>query len=66
VPAGIQIDIKPPTFAPTLLSIDGGGVRGIGSLEFLRQLEAELGSARPIQDYFEAVFATSAGECSLN
>ena len=52
---------KPPTAGPSLLGFDGGGVRGIATLEFLRLLQAELGGAYPIQDYFDLVVATSAG-----
>lgn len=61
-PAQVRVDLKPPTLAPSLLSIDGGGIRGIGSLEFLRQLQVGVGNSYPIQDYFDSVVATSAGE----
>ena len=56
-----SIVAKPPTAGPSLLGFDGGGVRGIAILEFLRLLQVELGGAYPIQEYFDFVVATSAG-----
>ena len=40
---GVNIKVKPPTATPRLLSIDGGGVRGIIPLVFLQVLEERLG-----------------------
>lgn len=50
-----------------LLSIDGGGIRGLSALEILQQLmermEAELGSETPLKpcDYFDMIGGTSTG-----
>ena len=40
---GVNIKVKPLTATPQLLSIDGGGVRGIIPLVFLQVLEERIG-----------------------
>lgn len=55
----------PPTAGIRMLSIDGGGVRGVIPLVFLQQLDrtlAPLGCA--IKDHFDFVCGTSAGKNS--
>lgn len=42
-----------------VLSLDGGGAKGVYSLGFLSRLEAQLGS--PLSNHFELVFGTSTG-----
>ena len=42
-----------------ILSLDGGGARGVYSLGFLRELEATAG--RPLSDFFNAIYGTSTG-----
>lgn len=52
----------PPTAGIRTLSVDGGGVRGIIPLTFLRHLDVILTPLGcPIQDYFDFVCGTSAG-----
>ena len=53
--------IKPPTAGVRILSIDGGGVRGVVPLEFLNLLQKEVGEACPIQDLFDLAIGTSSG-----
>lgn len=54
--------VIPPTAGIRLLSIDGGGVRGIVSVIFLRHLEYKLQKLGcPLTEYFDLVCGTSAG-----
>lgn len=57
-----RIFIKPATMKPSLLAIDGGGVRGIISLELLNRLEKSLDVPTPIWGFFDLIVGTSAGE----
>ena len=59
--SGFNIKVKPPTATPRLLSIDGGGVRGIIPLIFLQALEERIGLPYPVQGNFHFIFGTSAG-----
>jgi hypothetical protein len=58
---GINIKFKPPTATARLLSIDGGGARGIIPLIFLQALEERVGLPYPVQGNFDFVFGTSSG-----
>jgi hypothetical protein len=49
------------TINPCILSIDGGGIKGIVALEFLGALQEALGPDIPLQVYFDLVVATSSG-----
>ncbi len=53
---------KPPTASPRILSVDGGGVRGVVPLEFLKMLQSALGTTCPIQDLFDLALGTSSGK----
>ncbi|KAK6500052.1 hypothetical protein TWF481_010409 [Arthrobotrys musiformis] len=53
--------VKPPTAGVRVLSIDGGGVRGIVPLQLLRKVEAALGLPVAVQDLFDIAFGTSSG-----
>lgn len=63
--SGLELHIKPPTAGIRLLSIDGGGVRGVLPLKALAQLEKTLGESigftYPIQDNFDLAIGTSSG-----
>ncbi|KAK6522718.1 hypothetical protein TWF281_002154 [Arthrobotrys megalospora] len=52
---------KPPTAGVRILSIDGGGVRGIVPIQYLKTLEERLGMSHPIQDNFDLALGTSSG-----
>lgn len=43
-----------------LLSLDGGGVRGLGSLYVLQRLLNQVGNPLPC-DYFDMICGTSSG-----
>jgi patatin-like phospholipase/acyl hydrolase len=59
--SGVNIKVKPPTATLRLLSIDGGGVRGIIPLVFLQVLEEMIGLPYPVQGNFHFVIGTSSG-----
>lgn len=58
---GLQIRLKPPTAGPRLLSVDGGGIKGVVALEFLLSLKEALGPYCPFEDTFDSVVGTSSG-----
>lgn len=53
------ISVTPANAGIRLLTIDGGGVRGIVPLTILARLEKELGL--PIQNFFDLIVGTSTG-----
>ena len=58
---GISLRDKPPTATVNLLSIDGGGARGIIPLVFLQVLEEKIGLPYPVQENFHYIIGTSSG-----
>ncbi|PKY01131.1 hypothetical protein P168DRAFT_329858 [Aspergillus campestris IBT 28561] len=60
-PPGWPIFIKPPQAGTRILSLDGGGIRGIVELTILQQIERELGVGLYIQDFFDLIVGTSTG-----
>ncbi|KAH7382108.1 hypothetical protein BKA64DRAFT_713345 [Cadophora sp. MPI-SDFR-AT-0126] len=56
-----QIRLKPPTAGVRMLSLDGGGVRGILELMILRKVVNEVGLGIPIQELFDLAIGTSTG-----
>lgn len=44
-----------------ILSLDGGGIKGIYAVELLRQCESELSGGAPIASYFDMIAGTSTG-----
>jgi hypothetical protein len=59
----LVIDVLPPTMNPTVLAIDGGGVRGVIPLEFLILVQESLGCC-PLQDLIDLGVGTSSGMCA--
>ena len=57
--------VKPATAGVRILSVDGGGIRDVVSLEFLALLQDILDHNLTLQDYFEQAFGTSSGMCSF-
>lgn len=53
--------LKPTTAGVTILSIDGGGVRGVIPLEFLGLVQEQLGAGCTIHDVIDIVVGTSSG-----
>ncbi|KAK1841736.1 patatin-like serine [Colletotrichum chrysophilum] len=59
-----QYRVKPKTKGINILSIDGGGVRGIIPLQILQLLEKRLSSFLPdfpVQNHFDLIVGTSSG-----
>ncbi|KAF5688686.1 calcium-independent phospholipase [Fusarium denticulatum] len=56
-----SIRIKPEHAAPRVLSLDGGGVRGVVELCVLRQIERHVGYGIAIHELFDLVVGTSTG-----
>lgn len=57
------VTLKPPTAGVRILTIDGGGVRGVIPLEFLDMMQEAIGKDCPIQNLFDLVIGTSSGNC---
>lgn len=58
---GFKIRKLPPTATERLLSIDGGGARGVIPLVFLQALEEAVGLQYPVQENFDFIVGTSSG-----
>jgi len=57
-----DISLTPFTAGVRLLSLDGGGVKGVIPLVFLQHLEESLSDFQvPIRDFFDFICGTSAG-----
>lgn len=56
------LKIKPPTAMPSILSIDGGGVRGIAGLVLMKRVQEALDVPWPLWRFFDIVVGTSVGE----
>jgi hypothetical protein len=60
------ISLHPPTAGGRILSLDGGGVRGIIELEILEQIQKIIGGAIPVKELFDLIIGTSIGMCTLD
>lgn len=58
---GLTVRLKPPTAAPRLLSIDGGGLRGIIPPSNLELLQKDIGPELPLADLIDLRVGTSSG-----
>ncbi|KAF7445907.1 Patatin domain containing protein [Pyrenophora tritici-repentis] len=59
--AELTIRLKPPTAGSRLLVLDGGGIRGIFTLQILRALDQYRKLPYPIYDEFDLSLGTSTG-----
>jgi hypothetical protein len=59
---GVTVKTRPPTAGIRVLTLDGGGVRGLTTLEFLRHLQYKIDLPYPVQENFDVAFGTSSGE----
>lgn len=57
-----ELRMKPPLGGLRILSLDGGGVRGIVELITLRRLLSATGLSLNICDLFDLIVGTSAGK----
>lgn len=55
------ITYRPPGAGIRVLSLDGGGIRGIVQLEVLRAIERALGDLIPVQKFFDLILGTGTG-----
>ncbi|KAL9083483.1 MAG: hypothetical protein Q9165_008510 [Trypethelium subeluteriae] len=57
----VTAQLKPPTAGVRILSIDGGGTRGVVPLEYLRLVQEDVGKTIPVQDLIDFAIGTSSG-----
>jgi hypothetical protein len=64
----LRIRVRPATAGLRVLAIDGGGIRAVIPIQFLRALQQAvaclIGSTMPIQELFDLSFGTSSGRQS--
>lgn len=60
-PCDVTLRVKPVTAGFRVLSIDGGGIRAIIPIQFLRALEQAVGLDMPVQEHFDLSYGTSSG-----
>lgn len=65
-PFDMTVRRLPPTKGPMVLSLDGGGVRGLMQLGLLRALEKRLGGHTSLPQIFDYWVGTSVGKHVLN
>lgn len=58
----LTVRLLPPTKRPTILVLDGGGIRGVITLGFLKALEEQIGGSRGLREAFDLTVGTSAGK----
>jgi hypothetical protein len=62
-PRQVTVKIRDPCRGLRVLSLDGGGIRGLVHLKFLQILENRIGLPHlPVQENFDFVIGTSCGE----
>ncbi|KAI9759344.1 MAG: hypothetical protein M4579_002402 [Chaenotheca gracillima] len=55
------VTLKPSTAGVRILTLDGGGIKGLMQLEVLKRLEHTLGGNIPIQAFFDLIVGTGSG-----
>jgi hypothetical protein len=61
MPHNTVVRIHPPTAGAGVLCIDGGGIRGVMPLEFLKRIRERVGLPIPFQRFFKLAFGVSSG-----
>lgn len=56
--------LDPPFAGARLLTLDGGGIRGIIELAILQKIEQRIGIAIPMRHFFDLMVGTSTGKFS--
>jgi len=64
-PKEITVKVHPPTAGVGVLCLDGGGARGITTLQMLKRIQDRMGLPIPPQRFFKAVFAVSSGKSDI-
>ena len=62
---GVVVKTWPPTAGVRVLTFDGGGVRGLTTLQYMQKLQDRIGLPYPVQEHFDVVFGTSIGKVPL-
>jgi hypothetical protein len=62
LPKEATVRVHPPTAGATILSLDGGGTRGIAQLMQLKLIQNRLGLPIPLPRFFKVVFGVSIGQ----
>ncbi|KAH6989842.1 hypothetical protein EDB80DRAFT_162470 [Ilyonectria destructans] len=57
----VSVALQPPLAGVRVLSLDGGGTRGMIELAILRRLEQKIGLGIPIAKFFDLIIGTNAG-----
>jgi len=60
--SGVVVKTLPKTAGIRILTLDGGGVRGLATLIYLQLLQDRIGLPYPVQENFDIVFGTSSGK----
>lgn len=58
------VRVKPATAGMRVLSIDGGGIRAVIPIQFLRALQLAIDLPTPVQEHFDLSYGTSSGKRS--
>jgi Patatin-like phospholipase len=58
---GVEVKYLPENAGVRVLTLDGGGVRGIATLQYLKALQERIGLPYPVQENFDLVYGTSSG-----
>jgi len=61
-----RTSVRPDLAGLRVLSLDGGGVRGIVELVLLQRLEKSIGIGLPLGQFFDLMFGTSAGKSRVS
>lgn len=59
------IRMKPRCAGARIVTLDGGGIRGIMELALIREIERRLALDIPFRDYFDLMIGTSTGKCGV-
>ncbi|KAL6229143.1 hypothetical protein BDW75DRAFT_250095 [Aspergillus navahoensis] len=62
----LTVRLLPPTKRPTILVLDGGGIRGVITLGFLKALESQVVGVGGLREAFNLNVGTSAGGLILS
>lgn len=59
--SGVDVKYTPENAGVRVLTLDGGGVRGIATLQYLKSLQEKIGLPYPVQENFDLAYGTSSG-----
>lgn len=62
MPEEVVVRVHPPTTGAGVLCIDGGGVRGMVPLSFMKRIHDRIGLPIPFQRFFKITFGVSSGQ----